>query len=564
MIHPISRRAFLAATAAGTVATADAAGGANIQTLQKVVTEWTFTSTKTYRDPYNEIDLDMTIDGPGRESWRVPAFWAGDLNWRIRFAPPAPGRYRYRTECTDTSNTSLHGIEGTIQAAEYGGSNPLLTHGAIRLDEARRYFQHSDGTPFFFLGDDWWHGMTSRLRWPDEFRALALDRRRKGYTVIKMTAGLNCDVSHFDPRNHNESGHCYRPKYASIRPEFFDLADLRVEYLVEQGLVPCIVGAWGYYLADMGVERMKKHWRYVVARWGAYPVVWQLTMESDMPFYGSTGREQEVQMQRTGWSEVGHYLRTLDPFHRLITLQPSGTRGIARRGVTDPSFLDFDSMQCGHGDYESFLRMVRLLGDAQDHHIPMPALPGEVCFEGIGRQNWQNIQRRVFWGSLLNGAAGFCYGANGIWQFNREGEPFGPSPHGRTWGGAPWNVAAQYEGCRQIGVGKKLLERFPFWQLEPHPEWVRDKPLGADGDYRPPYAAGIPGRLRICYYENTWAPGVTIKALETGVRYRAFWFDPASGDEHPIGEVSADANSEWTTPKLPGIYDHLLVMKTSA
>ncbi len=504
--------------------------------------------------------MDVLVHGPGGREWRVPAFWAGDSVWRVRFAAPQAGSYTWRTECSDEANADLHGTSGSFEAGEYEGGNELLRRGPIRLSADGRHFQHADGTPFFLLGDDWWHGLTNRLRWPDEFRALTQDRIDKGFSVIKITAGLNCDVSEFDPRNHNEAGHCWQPRYASIRPEFFDLADLRIAYLLERGIVPCIVGAWGYYITGMGVEKMKKHWRYLVARWGAWPVIWQLTMESDMAYYLSSDRQNDVVWQREAWAEVGRYLREMDPYHRLITMQPSGTTGIARKGVTAPGFLDFDSMQCGHGDRSSAIRAVRMLRENRSLEPKMPMLPGEVCFEGIGWQNWQNIQRLVFWGSMLNGAAGFCYGANGIWQFNRRDEDFGASPHGRTWGGDPWDVAAQYTGSTHIGMNKKFLTRFPYWRMEPHPEWVRG-PNHSPEDDEPPWAAGVPGEFRIAYMPNVWHSGRMVRDLEHGVRYRALWWDPVLGKEYPIGAAEANAKGEWAMPDNPGIYDCVLALQ---
>ena len=74
-------------------------------------------------------------------------------------------------------------------------------------------------------------------------------------------------------------------KRSRINPAYFDAADLRIQYLVEKGLVPCIVGCWGYHLPMYGEPAMKKHWRNLVARWGAYPVIWCLAGEGSMPYY---------------------------------------------------------------------------------------------------------------------------------------------------------------------------------------------------------------------------------------------------------------------------------------
>ncbi|MQA17868.1 MAG: TraM recognition domain-containing protein, partial [Pseudonocardiaceae bacterium] len=49
---------------------------------------------------------------------------------------------------------------------------------------------------------------------------------------------------------------------------WLDHADARVRLIVDQGLVPCIVGAWGYYLQHLSVDQMVRHWRELIARWG--------------------------------------------------------------------------------------------------------------------------------------------------------------------------------------------------------------------------------------------------------------------------------------------------------
>jgi hypothetical protein len=83
----------------------------------------------------------------------------------------------------------------------------------------------------------------------------------------------------------------------------------------------------------------------------------------------------------------------------------------------------------------------------------------------------------MFWLCLMNGAAGHTYGANGIWQCNRPGQPHGASPHGGSYGKIPWDEAMSLPGSRQVGLGKKLLERYPWQRFQPHPEWV-----GASGE----------------------------------------------------------------------------------
>ena len=122
-----------------------------------------------------------------------------------------------------------------------------------------------------------------------------------------------------------------------IRPEYFDAADRRIFYLVEQGFVPCVVGAWGYHLPWLGADKMKQHWRYLVARWGALPVVWCAAGEGTMPYYLSKNPAAESALQKREWTEVIRSIHATDPFHRLVTIHPPSRA--ATRSPTPGSWI---------------------------------------------------------------------------------------------------------------------------------------------------------------------------------------------------------------------------------
>ncbi len=521
--------------------------------------EWSYITRRRYREPFADVELDVEFAGPdGR--WRVPAWWAGGSEWRVRFAPPAPGRYRFRTACSDASNADLHGREGVVEAAPYEGDNPLLARGPLRVAADRRHFEHADGTPFFWLGDTWWMGLCKRLTWPDDFQRLAADRVAKGFSVIQVVAGLYPDMPAFDPRGANEAGLPWEADYARINPAYFDAADLRIQWLVRVGLVPCVVGCWAYHLGWLGVEKMKRHWRYLIARWGAYPVVWCLAGEAAMPYYLSGSKEQDRADQVTGWAEIGRYVRQTDPYRRPVTIHPSN---VARDEVADESVLDFDMIQTGHGGPESMRNTLRRVRQEYDRQPTKPVLVGEVNYEGILHGTSEEIQRLAFWSCMLSGAAGHTYGANGVWQVNTRVERFGPSPHGATWGDTPWEDACRLPGSGQLGLGRRLLERYPWWRFEPGPDWVA--PAATPEDPFAAYAAGIPGQVRVVYSyrpQFPWAKDVLrVLGLEAEAQYEAFYFDPRVGREHAIGPVEADERGAWTAPVQPTMQDWVLVLE---
>ena len=524
------------------------------QASARQVTEWSFQSGKRYRDPFNEVDLEVTFEGPGGRRLRIPGFWAGENLWRVRFAPPEAGNWTCRTICNDPANADLHGRSGTLSALPCESTNPLYRRGPVRVRADRRHFQHEDGTPFFWLGDTWWMGLCRRLSWPQDFQRLTADRVRKGFNVVQIVAGLYPDMPPFDPRGSNEAGFPWEAGYARISPAYFDMADLRIEYLASRGIVPCIVGCWGYFLPFMGEQKMKQHWRYLVARWGALPVVWCLAGEGSMPYYLSKTKEQDTASQKQGWTQIARYVRSLDAYQHPITIHPSAS---ARASVEDPSVLDFDMLQTGHGDRRSIPNTVTRVRESFAAEPRMPVLVGEVCYEGIMEASRQEVQRFMFWASVLSGAAGHTYGANGIWQVNIADQPFGASPHGRSWGDTPWETAYQLPGSAQLGLAKELLSRYAWWRFEPHQEWV-DPNWSPQNIFRP-FAAGIPGELRIIYIPDGSAP--VVRNLEHGVRYQAFFWNPVNGKEHKIGPVSGDPERKWTAPSSPVFQDWVLVLQ---
>ncbi len=522
--------------------------------MQNITGEWSFSSAKKHGDPFNELEVSVRLIHEDGTEMTVPAFWAGGKKWGARFASQKTGIYRFRTECSDNSDAGLHGREGSFKVTAYKGRNPLFRHGPVHVAADKRHFAHADGTPFLWLGDTWWMGLTRRLSWPQGFRILAADRVRKGFTVVQIVAGLYPDMPAFDRRGANEAGFPWTEKFERINPRYFDMADRRIQHLVDSGLMPCIVGCWGYFLPWMGVEKMKKHWRNIVARYGSYPVAWCLAGEGTMPYYLSKDHEGDAKLQKRGWTELAGYVKSIDPYGHAITIHPSSS---ARLCVEDPALLDFDMLQTGHSDRSSIPNTVRQVRISQKAAPVMPVVNGEVCYEGIGAFCGPEVQRWLFWACILGGAAGFTYGANGIWQVNTRKKAYGPSPHGMTWGNTPWEDAYLLPGSGHVGIAKRILEKLPWRQIEPHPEWVEpgwkeelDSQAFTCGKHDVPLAAGIPGGLVIVYCPM--GTGLRfVKGLTPGRKYRLSLFDPLTGRETDCGNAFPDADGKLV-PALKG------------
>jgi hypothetical protein len=559
MLDGMSRRSFVKALAASAISgsTIEPGLGQTRVASSGAPTEWSYTSGKQYSDPFNEVEVDAVITIPSGEQERMPAFWAGGSTWRVRYAPPVPGTYHIRSACTDTQNKDLHDRVSELTVLPYTGSNSHYKHGALKVAEDRAHFQHADGTPFFWLGDTWWMGLCKRLSWPDGFETLTADRVQKGFTMVQIVAGLYPDMEPFDPRGANEAGFPWEADFSRINPAYFDMADVRIQHLADQGLAACVVGFWGYFIPRMGVAKTKQHWRYLIARWGAYPVVWCLAGEGTMPYYLSKTKEQDAETQKHGLTELARYVRTTDPRHHPITIHPSRS---ARLCVDDPAVLDFDMLQTGHNDRQSVPNTIQTVNSSLAATPKMPVLIGEVCYEGIAEASRQEVQRFMFWSAILSGTGGHTYGANGIWQVNTRLQPYGLSPHGHSWGGPAWDIAAQLPGSGQLGLAEGLLTRYSWWRLEAKPDLI--EPRWTSTDYWQPYAGQIPGEAIFVYAPSAFKP-VTFKNLETA-NYTGFFFNPSDATEIPIESVHPDSSGSWKPPEFPIFRDWVIVLERKA
>lgn len=120
------------------------------------VVEISLESTETYANPYADTEVTACFLGPGGETIHRPAFWDGGRIWKLRFAPPTPGVWRWSSACTHPQDGGLHGRSGELRAAAVETGIPLHRHGFLRISPSGRHFVHADGTPFFWLGDTHW------------------------------------------------------------------------------------------------------------------------------------------------------------------------------------------------------------------------------------------------------------------------------------------------------------------------------------------------------------------------------------------------------------------------
>jgi len=284
-----------------------------------------------HTNPYTDVELSCDFRGPGGKTFGVEGFWDGGGTWKVRFAPDAVGQWSYTTSSNDRE---LNGREGVFQCV------PSKNHGFVQIDLGHaHHFAYSDGTPFYFFGDSdscwdtpvgdeepYWGGWF----WEDGSYQQYIDTRAKqGFTVQAFSGGtLIAKPSFRDKQQRNEGG----PPFFDydldrLNPAYFQWADKRTQYACSRGFLFVIILGWpDQDVHTMDWKKLERGWRYVIARYAAYNVMWLLFGE-----YDEAGEVAE--------KLVNHFAgitRKYDPYqHLLSTHTTSSNAALSGQGWLD-------------------------------------------------------------------------------------------------------------------------------------------------------------------------------------------------------------------------------------
>ena len=407
-------------------------------------------------------------------------------------------------------------------------------------------------------------GLCERLEWPEDFKTLAADRQQKGFNVIQIVAGLYPDMPAFDDRGRNEAGFPWEKDYSRIRPEYFDKADERLQLPRRSGLRPLHRRGLGLSPAVAGrredEEALALPRRPIRCAAGGL-VRGRRSQPALLPRERLPARRREADGRLGGGDSISADRST--PLAGSITVHPTGLPPLSGRLLyKDQSLLDFDMLQTGHGQSEVLAPTIRALRDPYDAQPTCRSSTAKSATKRLLGRIPAEVPRLMFWANMLSGAAGHTYGANGIWQLNRRGQPYGNSPHGGNYGPIPWDEAMKLPGAQQLGFAKRLFVEHDWQRFEPHPEWASWSEVHeGDDEFLVPYAAGTPGVVRIVYLAKP-APA-TMHKLEPDRKHTAAWFDPITGQSRAIGSAQPTADGSWTVSPPKGVRGDWVVVLTT-
>lgn len=489
------------------------------------VYEITFRSKRYTGEYCGDVEVHADFVGPKGQEHTVDAFCDSGGIWRLRFCPEEVGEWSYRTHCSDTVDTGLHGRQGRFRCLPYEGSNPLYRHGRVRLSDNRRHFVHNDGTPFFWLADTTWSSVLQAKL--DDWRYFLGRRREQGFTTMQSVM-TNWRVM---PQDAFGEKAYVGDENIIINPRFFQRIDAKVAAINEAGLLAASVMVWairgdanpGYTLPETDVVKLC---RYLVARYGAYHVAWILA--GDGQYHGEAAER---------WRHIGRAVFS-DQHDQLVTMHPCGMDWVADE-FRNEEWYDFIGYQSGHDSNEETLRWLVQGPPAQEWRKspPRPIINLEPNYEHHipyhrkERFTGYDVRRALYWSLMVTPTAGVTYGHHGIWPWLEQAAL--PPDHPYTGVAPAWRDSIDAEGALSLRPLRAFFDSLPWWRLRPAQELLVVQPGDQDAEAFITVATTEERDTVVAYLPK----GGEVHLSHQVNIAEAQWFDPRTGERHPAGVV---------------------------
>lgn len=518
-----------------------------------------FDSTATPANPFLDITITATFTHPRGKFITREAYWDVGSNYKISFAPTILGQWAYTLSAPE--ETGLNGKTGEVECIPYTGDKPIYKHGFLKVGGQGKYLTYDDSTPFFWLGDTHW-GFVSGERW-DESNHPHMSCMFKGMVDRRCQQRFTVYQTNLRPEPFMGNTHYWEDNQVGKLPDvafYQNEVDKRMLYIADCGLVNALGLAWCF--SGFGdIEIMKNLARYIIARYGALPIVW--TLAGEVAGYNPAQREVLI----NNWREVALLIQELDGYGHLQTAHYTNERPFPDY-YQNEDWFDFTLNQAGHGDYVISIR------DFYEHRQKFPNKPfieSEGLYEFVhtleengGRIADADMLRRVAYLSIQAGGCGYTYGAQGIWDtvWEKPKEASGImqvfNPHGITWA-----EAIDGAGAVQMGYMREFYEGVGFHRLRPFMGcFVSSSFFLGDtfvGLFSPIITASEDMDTVVVYITgNSRVNDASIKYLNNKP-YTIKWFDPRENTYAIVSSEAIPENGRLAIPPRPDNRDWLLV-----
>ena len=484
---------------------------------QNTMGELSFQAQSPPSNPFTQVSLTVTFQGPQGQQISVPGFYDGGSTWKVRFTLPRPGRWTWAAQGSDPG---LRG-QGSVQV------QPSDAPGFVRPQGHN--FAYQNGTPFFYMGDT-------------SYRAIILDRAQRtayfarragqGFSHIRFLAGYVQDGPW--PWGGSPSN----PDLERFNLQYFQQLDSLMAQLMEHGLGAemILLNLYDRPVNDPSqwTRQDEDRWlRYLIARYAAYPNLIQWTVANEYELYPDGKYQIDLSdplPQEVVWGRDRiAFIQSQDPFDHPVAIHPEITDDRAAEFFPDADLIQHQTNgqdKVDRGCYYTWEGDGLSEFVVADRSLGKPVVVGEFGYETNGYTcRGVNVDtdtlRKSAWRFRMGGAyfsAGFrstVYNFDGItFDIDNEG------------GQAQW----------QLKILADFFRALPFSQLRPTPELVNP----------PNLALAIPGQLYVVYAPRGGAVDVDLRG--SNGTFEAAWLDPRDGRWRPAPALEGGAPRTLSAP----------------
>ncbi len=560
-------RAFTLGVILSTVFCTLPASGANFRGQQWQAIEIALTSSVTYADPFQDVDVTATFSRPGSKPITRPAFWDGGRTWKVRFAPPEAGLWTMTTSATDGKNPGLQGVTGTVQCDPYSGNLEIYKRGFLKVSSNGRYFTYADGTPFFYLGDTHWilsHERFDTSNAPgvaSQFKYTVDKRVRQGFTVFQSEAGWQARSAQIritdEGRTDEEADADFKQGFTSADLAGFANLDRKFKYIADQGLVHanaeiCWVGDPAEFpiFTEAYMARLAKYW---VARYGAYPVIWTIAQEIDKNYYGKYDTRTINK-----WFSAAQSIADNDAYHHPVMPHMENT------DQTTASNSWWSGKPFHSAWAVQWQGQLTEKKTAEEFWNALPTKPS-VLYESAYDGFWTDSRGALeaAYKAFQYGMYGYGYGANGIWNdiYSKPGErgDYGTAyqmPAHYLW----WRDGADLPTGDQLAFFKKFYTSLEWWKLVPR---FNDHSWGSFLNASQSFLSSDGNNTYVVLFTGSGSTPASLNRMDNTSTYVAQWFNPRDGNYKMIGKFAPKAG-QWIVPDRPTEEAWVLLVKLSS
>lgn len=464
--------------------------------------------------------------------------------------------------------------------------------GNLEVSSNGHYIQHTDGSPFLWIGDTGW-GLIQQLT--REEIDIYLDNRKKlGFTIIQTVAFWYPHGGGMKMGPHNAANtYGFRPFAGSADSpntsepllvsggsldapnDYWDHMDYVVQAVKKRGLYLALLPCWGraYITPQMGGAQQEFS-KEEAHTYGAFlgnrykdesNIIWVLGGDAKAQINGydkntnlqqwdkrdiframAEGIAQGVTGQRPKWNEKHQAWKKV-----FITYHPDGdAHDNSSNWFHSDAWLTANGVEVWRELDQVYPTM---LGDSQLNEPVKPSLFLEGSYEyGSYRHECGWITplriRHQFYHTFFAGGAGHTYGAGPIWSMRGN--------EGDYNCGYTWQQALDFPGAAQIaGIAQQFLSDHK-WN-----EWVPNGGVISgmgEGESLKTAVTTESNDMALVYFSNSSTCQVN-NVLKKDAE--AYWFYPRDGEKENVTSFKENESREMMPPK--GWEDAILVLRTA-